>query len=69
MVKNPQKLNKFETDLIRKEPVDIHGNFRIVASLYDEAVHLGVFPLANPLEGIERDIQYARVINSVSDTP
>ena len=68
MIKNPKRLQKFETNLIQKEPIDIHKNFRIMAALFEEAVLLGIFPLKNPLEGIEIDIKYAKVINSVSDS-
>jgi hypothetical protein len=67
MVKNPNRLREFERQLLRGNPVDIQRNFRIMASLYDEAVQLKIFPLDNLLEGIERDIRYAKVINSVSD--
>ena len=67
MVKNPNSLRDFETELLRIRPTEIQRNFRLMASLYDEAVNLEIFPLDNPLEGIERDIRYAKVINSVSD--
>jgi hypothetical protein len=67
MVRNPNRLRDFERELLRASPIDIQRNFRIMASLYDEAVNLQIFPLDNPLEGIERDIRYAKVINSVSD--
>jgi len=67
MVKNPNKLREFEMRLLRNYPIDIQKNFRIMASLYDEAVQLKIFPLDNPLKGIEKDIRYAKVINSVSD--
>ena len=67
MVKKSKRLRDFETELLRVSPIDIQRNFRIMASLYDEAVSLNIFPLDNPLEGIERDIRYAKVINSVSD--
>jgi hypothetical protein len=68
MIKNPKKLHEFETNFVRKEPVDVHKNFRIMTALLEEAIALGVFPLKNPLEGIEIDIKYAKVINSVSDS-
>jgi hypothetical protein len=54
--------------MIRKEPIDFQKNFQIITALFEEAKLLGVFPLKNPLEGIEIDIKYAKVINSVSDT-
>jgi len=59
----------FEKELLRKEGVDVRKNFRIVDALYNEAVALGIFPLRDPLEGLEVAIRIARVINSVSKTP
>ena len=69
MIKNPDKVQKFEQDLIRKEKVNIQRNFQIFEAMYKEAVALGIIPLKDPLEGIEIDIKIARVINSVSTTP
>ena len=69
MIKNPDKVQKFEQDLIRKEKVNIQRNFQIFEAMYKEAVTLGIIPLKDPLEGIEIDIKIARVINSVSTTP
>jgi hypothetical protein len=69
MITNPEHVRKFENDLIRKEPVDIQKNFQIYEAMYKEAVALGVFPLKDPLEGIEIDIKIAKVINSVSTDP
>ena len=65
MIKNTEKLQKFEDELTRKEKTDIRQNFRLVEAMYEEAVSLGVFPLKNPLDGIEVDIKIAKVINSV----
>jgi hypothetical protein len=59
---------KFEIELAQKEQVDIRRNFRIVESLYEEAVALGALPLKDPLEGLEVDIRIARAINRVSKT-
>jgi hypothetical protein len=66
-MKSPE-FAKFKDDLIRREKVDIQRNFRIIDALYEEAVALGIFPLEDPLEGIEVDIRIARVVNSVSGT-
>ncbi len=65
MIKNAEKLQKFEDELTRKGNIDITQNFRLVEAMYEEAVLLGVFPLKNPLDGIEVDIKIAKVINSV----
>ena len=67
MIKNYKKLQEFEKKLLKKK-VDIAQNFKIVEALYKEAVALGIFPLKNPLEGLEIDIKIAKVVNSVSKT-
>jgi hypothetical protein len=54
-------LDAFEEDQ-RRQPVDYHRNLRIYDGLWREARALGFFAKAT-LEGIETDIEYARVIN------
>jgi hypothetical protein len=68
MIKDKKYLQEFEKKIIRSKKADIANNIRIVEALYKEAVSLGVFPLKNPLEGIEVKIKIAKVINSVSAT-
>jgi hypothetical protein len=65
MIKNPDYLRRFEKKLIKNSKVDIEKNFKIVDSLYKEAVELGIFPLKDPLLGLETKIKIAKVINSV----
>jgi len=65
MAKNYQELQKFERDLIASEKPDYRKNFRIMEEMYLEALELGIFPLKNPLEGIEVDIKIAKVVNSI----
>lgn len=65
MIANPRELQKFEKELGRKTKANIAQNFRIAEALFREAVALGVFPLKNPLEGLEIDIKIARVVNAV----
>ncbi len=55
-------------EIVRKEKVDIMRNFRIVESLYNEAVSLGVIPLKNPLAGLAADVNMATLFTSVSKT-
>ena len=64
-----QEFAAFERDLIRREKPDLNRNLKIVEALFEEAVELGVFPLKDPLEGLEVDIRIAKVINSVQSTP
>lgn len=60
------EFKKFEMEFMKREKVDIMKNFQIVDALYNEAVALGIFPLKNPLDGLEVDIKIARMINRVS---
>ena len=64
MVQNTDLLNEFERKWQESQPVDYPQNRKIFESLWMEAVHLGVIPLSDPLEGIESDIQLARILNS-----
>ena len=65
MVKNPVKLRAFEVERMKAEPVDIEKNFRILDALYEEARSLGIFPLKDPLEGIEEKARLAWAINGI----
>lgn len=65
MIKNNKKIEKFERELIRKEKTNIKKNLQLVDAMYREAVEMGVFPLKDPLDGIEVVIKIAKVVNSV----
>ena len=66
MVKNSRLLAKFEDEQLRKERLSYAQALKIFEAMWKEAVKLGVFPLKDPLEGIETDIELARVLNSCS---
>ena len=67
MITNRKEVEKFEKELLRNEKVDVKKNVSIINGLHDEAVVLGVFPLKDPLEGLEIDIKIAQVVNNVSE--
>jgi hypothetical protein len=67
MIRN-NEFQRFEMEFVRKQKLDVIRNFQIEEALYQEAVALGILPLKNPLDGLEVDIEIARVINSVSKT-
>ena len=69
MVKNVSKLRKIEDDHTRRTKPDLKKNLKLLDALYEEARALSVFPLKDPLEGLEVDIRIAKAINSVSKTP
>ena len=65
MITNAKKCEEFERELIRSRKANYWENLRIVEGLYREAILLGIFPLKDPLEGLQVDIRIARVINGV----
>ncbi len=67
MIKNSIYLQNFENNLVRKNPSDYLRNQKILRSMYKEALALCIFPLKNPLDGIENDIKFAKAINSVPE--
>jgi hypothetical protein len=69
MIINRKKWEKFERDLLRNEQVDVAKNISIVNALYEESVALGVLPLKDPLDGIDRACKIARVVNHVPKAP
>lgn len=68
MIKDRKLLEAFERKFQAEDRIDLKTKYKILDALYQEAVHLGVFPLKDPLEGIEVDIRIARVINAVRES-
>ena len=68
MIKNSSRLKEFEDKYTRRNKPDLLRNLRLLDSLYKEARALSVFPLRDPLSGLEIDIKIAKVINSVPKT-
>jgi hypothetical protein len=63
MIQRSKLLEEFEKQELRKPSPGYAIQLRIFEALFQEAQSLGVFPLKNPLEGIESDIQLARALN------
>ena len=68
MIRNPKLVQRFEESLIKAHGPDYQENLRMFEALFEEARALGIFPLKDPLEGIEVDIHLAKIIN-VRTTP
>ena len=65
MIKNTGQLRKFEDDFIRnKGNLSYSQALKIFESMWYEGVKLGVLPPKDPLEGINVDINIAKVLNS-----
>lgn len=68
MVKNSSRLREFEDNYTRRNKPDLLRNLHLLDQLYKEAKALSVFPLQDPLSGLDIDIKIAKVINSVPKT-
>jgi hypothetical protein len=65
MIKNPKKFRKFEQELLKEDTTGISQKFRLLDAMFKEAWALRIFPLKDPLEGLEIDIKVAKVVNNV----
>ncbi len=63
MLKREPILETFEKLQMQKSQPDYFKHLRVFEALYQEAKQLGVFPLKDPLEGIDVDIHLAMVLN------
>jgi hypothetical protein len=63
VIQNPRLVESFERDLIRRTPVSYSRNVEIVEALCQEARLLGLWPPADPLDGIDTDVRLARILN------
>jgi len=63
MLRRDALLEAFDKAQIRNSQPNYFKHLRIFEALYEEAKQLGVFPLRDPLEGIDVDIHLAMVLN------
>lgn len=63
MIKDIQYWDKWEAELVSREPVDYAKNVRLMQAMYDEVKALNRMIPEDPLEGLEADILYAKAIN------
>jgi len=63
-VRDWSKFKAFEEELRASSEVNIEENLRIFEILLEFAKEMGLLPPKDPLEGLEIDIKYARVINA-----
>jgi hypothetical protein len=64
VIKNAQKLEELEKDIISRNRLSYEQSLLIFTSLWQEGQKMGVLPPANPLEGIETDLKIARILNT-----
>ena len=63
MIKNPIIFEQFEREQIKREKPNYIKSLRIFEGLWKEAMHMGVLPLKDSLDGIDVDIRMARILN------
>ncbi len=64
MITNPDTLQKFEDEFVRKTSGISYGqSLKLLAAMWEEGVALGVLPPADPWEGIDVDIKIAQALN------
>ena len=69
MVRDVHTLRRFEDDFIRREPQrSIRQALQLYEAMWKEGVTLGILPLSDPLDGIEVDIDLARVLNCLKNS-
>ena len=67
MIKNSDVLEQFEREMIKKEKLSFEQALNLFEALWQEGVDLGVLPPEDPLEGIDVDIQVARILNCLKE--
>ncbi len=65
MVKNPNILRRFEKEQIKKEKISFRDALNIFESLWFEALSLGIVKKTAKLEGIEKELRIAKIINGL----
>ncbi len=69
MIKNAAFLKRFEDELVKKTPRrSFLESLSLWEAMWNEGIHLGVLPPSNPMEGIEVDIEVARVLNCLQNS-
>lgn len=69
MIRDRDRWERFEAEWQRRTPADGEEGFRIFEMLLEHARALGVWPPADPLEGIEVDLRIARQVNTYAEKP
>lgn len=63
MIRDSKQLKEWENEYRRRERADWSRHLCLYEALYAEARTLGLFPLKDPLEGLEVKIRLAKVLN------
>ena len=68
MLKNREYFEKFERSFVASDKLSKKRAFRLFEAMWEEAGALGAFSSGDPLDGIDKDIETARILNNVPKT-
>lgn len=63
MINDWKFFEEWEKEQRRKEPVNLLQNLRLLEAMHEEARSLKIFPLKNPLEGLDAKIQWVKALH------
>jgi len=63
MIKDRAFWEAWEAQTVLSQPADFRRNLQLLEAMYEYAVSLGAFAVAEPLAGLESRIRLARVVN------
>lgn len=63
MIKDVKTWQAWEKEYLKKESTRVEERLRLLEAMYTEARALKVFPLQNPLEGLETKIEMVRILH------
>ena len=69
MIRDVHTLRRFEDDLLEKGPQpSFRESLQLFESMWNEGIRLGILPLSDRMEGIEVDIELARILNCLKSS-
>ena len=69
MIRDAHALKRFEDERIKKSPqTSFQEALQLFESMWKEGLALGTIPLPDPLDGIDVDIELARVLNCLKSS-
>ena len=69
MIRDVHTLRRFEDDLLKNGPrPSFREALQLFEAMWNEGIALGTLPLSDPLEGIEVDIELARVLKCLKNS-
>ena len=69
MIRDLHTLRRFEDEFLKRGPqLSFREALQLFESMWNEGITLGTLPLSDPLEGIEADIELARILNCLKNS-